>query len=160
MSDARITGTLFVNGRELAVGIDPADTLLDTLRSHGHTEVKRGCDRGECGACLVLLDDVLVNSCQVFAATAIGRTVTTSVGLAGDGRAARIHEGFADSGAVQCGYCTPGMVMAAWWLLRDTPDPSDEEIREALSGNLCRCTGYVKTIDAVRLACERMADHG
>jgi aerobic-type carbon monoxide dehydrogenase small subunit (CoxS/CutS family) len=160
MSDPRITGTITVNDRDLAVGIDPADTLLDVLRTNGHTEVKRGCDRGECGACLVLLDDVLVNSCQVFAATALGRRVTTSVGLAGDEHAAHIHEGFAESGAVQCGYCTPGMVMATWWLLRANPNPSEEEIRDALSGNLCRCTGYVKTIDAVRLACKRMADHG
>lgn len=160
MSDPRIAGTIVVNGRELAVEFDPADTLLDVLRAGGHTEVKRGCDRGECGACLVLLDDVLVNACQVFAATALGGAVVTSAGLAGDERAARIHDGFAESGAVQCGYCTPGMVMATWWLLRERPHPDEDEIREALSGNLCRCTGYVKTIEAVKLACERMSDDG
>ncbi|MFW6293511.1 MAG: (2Fe-2S)-binding protein, partial [Spirochaetota bacterium] len=160
VSDAGITGTITVNDRALEVTFGPTETLLDLLRRNGHTEVKRGCARGECGSCLVLLDDLLVNSCQVFAATALGRRLVTSVGLARDDRAAEIHRSFARTGAVQCGFCTPAMVMATRWLLERTPNPSDEEIREALAGNLCRCTGYVKTIDAVKLAAERMRSHG
>ena len=156
MSDGRVSGEIEVNGRTVSVTFDATDSLLDVLRAHGHSEVKRGCARGECGSCLVLLNDTLVNSCQVFAATAVGARVITSVGLAEDPRAARIHESFAASGGVQCGYCTPGMVIATWWLLEHNDDPSESEIREALSGNLCRCTGYVKTIDAVKLAGRRM----
>ena len=152
-----MTGLLTVNDREVHARFHPTDTLLDVLRANGFTEVKRGCERGECGTCLVLLDGVLVNSCQVFAATALGSRVVTSLGLANDGHAARIHEAFAESGAVQCGYCTPGMVLAAWALLERSPNPTEEEIREALVGNLCRCTGYVKTVDAVSLAATRLA---
>jgi aerobic-type carbon monoxide dehydrogenase small subunit (CoxS/CutS family) len=153
-----MNGTMTINGQETAVFFDGADTLLDVLRRHGHTEVKRGCSRGECGSCLVLLDDVLVNSCQVFAATARGRTVVTSTGLGERGAPHVIHQSFADSGAVQCGFCTPGMVMATHWLLRKNPDPSEDEIRAALVGNLCRCTGYVKIVEAVKLAAKRMRE--
>lgn len=151
-----MNGIITVNGQPLSVSFGPSDTLLDVLRLHGHTEVKRGCSRGECGSCLVLLDDLLVNSCQVFAATARDRRVTTSAGLAADGRPHVIHQCFAETGAVQCGFCTPGMVMATYWLLSRNPDPPDEEIRRALVGNLCRCTGYVKIIEAVKLAAQRM----
>ncbi|MBU8912497.1 MAG: (2Fe-2S)-binding protein [Spirochaetales bacterium] len=155
-----MNGTIIVNGAQIEIDFDPADTLLDVLRDNGHTEVKRGCSKGECGTCLVLLDDLLVNSCQVFAATALGKKVTTSSGLNGDGRPHVIHESFADAGAVQCGFCTPGMVMATHSLLTTTPDPTDEEIRLGLVGNLCRCTGYVKIFDAVKLACKRMRKDG
>ena len=158
--DTTIRGTVDVNGRTHSVAIDPDETLLDLLRRSGHTEVKRGCARGECGSCLVLLDGLLVNSCQVFAATVLGGHVVTSIGLAKDERTAEIHRSFAKTGAVQCGFCTPGMVMATRWLLERNPSPNDEEIREALAGNLCRCTGYVKTIDAVKLAVERIRAHG
>jgi len=156
MSEGRLTGTIVVNGHELDVAFDATDTLLQVLRRYGHTEVKRGCARGECGSCLVLLDDVLVNSCQVFAATATGRRVVTSLGLTDDPRGSTIHRSFAESGGVQCGFCTPGMVMATYDLLRVSPQPTEQEIREALAGNLCRCTGYVKTVDAVRLASRRI----
>ena len=156
MSDAQITGTIVVNGLELDVAFHATDTLLEVLRRYGHTEVKRGCARGECGSCLVLLDDVLVNSCQVFAATAIGKRVVTSLGLAEDALGSTIHRSFAESGGVQCGFCTPGMVMATYDLLRTHRQPTETEIREALAGNLCRCTGYVKTVDAVKLASRRM----
>ncbi len=155
-----MNGTITVNDAQMEIDFDPTDTLLDLLRSNGHTEVKRGCSSGECGTCLVLLDDRLVNSCQVFAATALDKRVTTSTGLGDKGRAHAIHEAFAESGAVQCGYCTPGMVMATHSLLATTPDPTDEEIREGLVGNLCRCTGYVKIFDAVRLAGKRMRRDG
>ena len=153
-----MNGTISVNGRKLAVSFDAADTLLDVLRRYGHTEVKRGCSRGECGSCLVLLDDLLVNSCQVFAATALESEITTSTGLSADGGQHRIHECFAETGAVQCGFCTPGMVMATHWLLAHNRKPTEDEIRHALVGNLCRCTGYVKIIDAVLLAAERMRE--
>ncbi len=155
-----MNGTITVNGTEMKIDFDPIDTLLDVLRNNGHTEVKRGCSKGECGTCLILLDDLLVNSCQVFAATALGKRVTTSTGLNEDGRPHTIHEAFADAGAVQCGFCTPGMVMATHSLLRESPDPTEEEIRAGLVGNLCRCTGYVKIIDAVKLASKRMREHG
>ncbi len=152
-------GRITVNGQSLSVSFGPEDTLLDLLRRYGHTEVKRGCSRGECGSCLVLLDELLVNSCQVFAATALGKHVVTSAGLAPGGAEHVIHQSFAESGAVQCGYCTPGMVMATHWLLSHTPDPNEEQIRHALVGNLCRCTGYVKIIDAVKLAAQRMQNN-
>jgi aerobic-type carbon monoxide dehydrogenase small subunit (CoxS/CutS family) len=154
-----MTGTIIVNGTRMPVEFDPTDTLLKVLRDNGHTEVKQGCSSGECGTCIVLLDDLLVNSCQVFAATALEKKVTTSLGL-GNGGPHTIHQAFADAGAVQCGFCTPGMVMATYSLLRESPDPTDEEIREGLVGNLCRCTGYVKIFDAVRLAAKRMQENG
>ena len=153
-----MTGTITVNGARLKVDFDPTATLLDVLRSNGHTEVKRGCSSGECGSCIVLLDDALVNSCQVFAATVLGRRVTTSSGLRDDGRPHIIHQAFADTGAVQCGFCTPGMVTATYALLTANPNPTDEEINTGLSGNLCRCTGYVKIVDAVKLAAKRMQE--
>ena len=155
-----MTGTITVNGAQISISFNSTDTLLDVLRNSGHTEVKRGCSSGECGTCTVLLDDLLVNSCQVFAATALDKRVTTSTGLGENGRAHLIHEAFADTGAVQCGFCTPGMVMATHSLLAKTPDPTEEEIREGLVGNLCRCTGYVKIFDAVKLAGERMRKDG
>lgn len=155
-----MTGRLLVNGSPVDITFEPMDTLLDVLRAHGFTEVKRGCSSGECGTCIVIVDRQLVNSCQVLAATSLEREVVTTAGLVKDGEAHPIHEAFVDAGAVQCGYCTPGMVMATYALLEKEPDPSEEEIREGLMGNLCRCTGYVKVIDGVKLAAERMADHG
>jgi aerobic carbon-monoxide dehydrogenase small subunit len=117
---------------------------------------KNACEQGECGSCSVLLDDTLVCACLVLAVQADGHEVVTVEGLAaGDGLHA-VQEAFVEAGAVQCGFCTPGFVVAAADLLRRSPDPSDDEIREALSGNLCRCTGYAKIFDAVRLAAERL----
>lgn len=156
-----MTGSFTVNGAPVRVDFEPGETLLDVLRCAGFTEVKRGCEQGECGACLVLLDELLVNSCQVFAASVVGSRVTTTAGLADTpGAAHPIHEAYAATGAVQCGFCTPGMVMATYWLLSRSPDPSGEEIDEALAGNLCRCTGYVKIVEAVRLAAKRMRQDG
>ncbi len=113
---------------------------------------KNACEQGECGSCSVLLDGKLVCACLVLAAQADGHDVVTVEGLATDGRLHRVQEAFVAAGAVQCGFCTPGLVVAAADLLERSPDPSDDEIREALSGNLCRCTGYAKIFDAVRLA--------
>src|SRR2546427_615718 len=116
---------------------------------------KNACEQGECGSCSVLLDGRLVCSCLVLAAQADGHEVVTVEGLGRDGELHRVQEAFVQAGAVQCGFCTPGLVVAATELLRQIPDPNDDEIREALSGNLCRCTGYTKIFDAVRLAAER-----
>lgn len=119
---------------------------------------KNACEEGECGSCTVLLDDVLVNACLVLAAQADGRTVTTVEGLADGDRPHPVQQAFLDAGAVQCGFCTPGMVLAVSDLLRRTPDPTEAQARCELSGNLCRCTGYQHILDAVRLAAERGKD--
>jgi carbon-monoxide dehydrogenase small subunit len=120
--------------------------------SLGFPGSKNACEQGECGSCSVLLDGRLVCSCLVLAAQADGHDVVTVEGLAGNGRLHRVQEAFVAAGAVQCGFCTPGLVVAAADLLQRNPDPSEDEMREALSGNLCRCTGYAKIFDAVRLA--------
>ncbi len=152
-------GHFIVNGRETSVRFSPDAVLLDVLRQCGHTEVKEGCKTGECGACTVLLDGEPVNSCRVMAAAVIGRNITTVKGIGTIHEPHPLQRAFADAGAVQCGFCTPGMLLASYALLREKPDPTDEEIRTALDGNLCRCTGYVKIIQAVKLAAERMRHH-
>lgn len=141
---------LTVNGSGRVANVPSSATLVELLREGlGLCGTKIGCGRGECGACTVLLDGEPVNSCLVFAAQCEGRDVTTIEGL-GDGEALdRVQRAFVDAGAVQCGYCTPGMIMSAHALLRRNPRPSREEIEEAISGNLCRCTGYVKIVDAI-----------
>jgi carbon-monoxide dehydrogenase small subunit len=129
------------------------ESLLFALREKlGFPGSKNACEQGECGSCSVLLDGELVCACLVLAAQADGHEVVTVEGLAEDGKLHRVQQAFVEAGAVQCGFCTPGLVVATADLLRRSPDPSDDEIREALSGNLCRCTGYVKIFDAVRLA--------
>jgi len=143
---------LNINGTQQAFEITPEEKLLDVLRREGYMGVKKGCGSGDCGACAVLFNGHAVNSCLVFAAKADGAEILTVEGLA-KGRALHpIQEAFLSVGAVQCGYCTPGMVISTYDLLSRTPDPSEQEIREALSGNLCRCTGYVKQIEAVKKA--------
>ena len=144
--------TLNVNGREHQVALDPNVTLLIALRDLGYTDVKNGCEQGECGACAVLLDGEPVNSCMVLAWQADGAQITTNAGLGTLERPHPIQEAFADAGAVQCGFCTSGMIVSTKALLDRNPDPTEAEIRDALSGNLCRCTGYAQVIDAVRLA--------
>jgi aerobic carbon-monoxide dehydrogenase small subunit len=129
------------------------ESLLYLLRERlGLPGSKNACEQGECGSCTVYLDGVTVCSCLVAAGQAAGREVRTVEGLGDGGRLDRVQQSFVDSGAVQCGFCTPGLVVAAHDLLAHVPDPSDEEIREALAGNLCRCTGYEKILDAVRKA--------
>ncbi len=149
-----------INGEKISACFHPDDTLLTVLRNYGYTEVKEGCREGECGSCVVLLDGVLVNSCQVFAASVRGKEVTTVRGLGSIHNPHLIQTAFVDAGAVQCGFCTPGMICATYVLLEKNPDPNEMEIRQALDGNLCRCTGYVKIIDAVRLAARRMRENG
>ncbi len=147
---------LTVNGELLETDIWAGESLLTTLRDRlGLPGSKNACEQGECGSCSVLLDGELVCSCLVLAAQADGHDVVTVEGLAAADVLHPVQEAFAETGAVQCGFCTPGFVVAAADLLRRVPHPSDDEIREALSGNLCRCTGYQKILDAVHVAAGR-----
>ena len=143
---------LKVNGESRRWTIAPGDLLLDVLRREGFFGVKRGCEKGECGACTVLLNGKPINSCLMFAAQAEGCEVLTIEGLAHGDTLDPLQEAFLDHGAVQCGYCTPGMLMSAKALLMENPLPSDQDIRVALAGNLCRCTGYTTIVAAVRAA--------
>ena len=145
-----------VNGEKREADVWAGESLLTALRDRMELPgSKNACEQGECGSCSVLLDGTLVCSCLVLAAQADGHEVVTVEGLEENGRLHPVQEAFADTGAVQCGFCTPGFVVAAADLLQRVPDPTDDEIREALSGNLCRCTGYQKILDAVHLAAER-----
>jgi aerobic carbon-monoxide dehydrogenase small subunit len=147
---------LTVNGEVREAEVWPGESLLTTLRDRLDLPgSKNACEQGECGSCSVLLEGELVCACLVLAAQADGHQVITVEGLAEADGLHSVQEAFADAGAVQCGFCTPGLVVAAADLLRRIPEPSDDEIREALSGNLCRCTGYQKILDAVHLAAER-----
>ena len=144
---------LTVNGEPREADVWAGESLLFALRERlGLPGSKNACEQGECGSCSVLLDGQLVCACLVLAAQADGHVVVTVEGLGEDGDLHPVQESFVRAGAVQCGFCTPGLVVAAADLLRRTPQPSDDEIREALSGNLCRCTGYQKILDAVRQA--------
>lgn len=147
--------TLKVNGRTIESAVPAHRTLLEALRDLGFVDVKRGCEKGDCGACAVLLDGVAVDACLTLAWTAEGRDIVTAAGLA-QGGLHPLQESFIESGAIQCGYCTPGLVIAAHSLLSINPDPSDEDLRISLSGNLCRCTGYTKVFEAVKVAAEAM----
>jgi aerobic carbon-monoxide dehydrogenase small subunit len=145
--------SLRINGEQHDADVWEGESLLYALRERlGFPGSKNACEQGECGSCSVLLDGRLVCSCLVLAAQAEGHDVVTVEGLAADGRLHRVQEAFVAAGAVQCGFCTPGLIVAAADLLEHHADPSDDAIREALSGNLCRCTGYAKIFDAVRLA--------
>lgn len=148
-----------VNGTQVTVDSLPNRTLLEVLREDmGLTGVKDACGgEGECGACTVIMDGKSVNSCMVFIGQVEGRAIKTIEGIAKDGELHPLQRAFVEVGAVQCGYCTPGAIMAAKALLQENRHPSDEQIREGLSGNLCRCTGYVKMIDAVRRAAQEMS---
>ena len=147
---------LTVNGEPREADVWAGESLLFALRERlGLPGSKNACEQGECGSCSVLLDGTLVCACLVLAAQADGHQVVTVEGLGEDGSLHPVQEAFVEAGAVQCGFCTPGLVVATTDLLARTPDPSDDEIREALSGNLCRCTGYQKIFDAVRLAAGR-----
>ena len=149
--------TLRVNGEQRETDVWEGESLLFALReSLGLPGSKNACEQGECGSCSVVLDGELVCSCLVLAAQAEGHDVITVEGLARDGQLHPVQKAFAETGAVQCGFCTPGLIVATVDLLARNPDPNDDEIREALSGNLCRCTGYAKIFDAVRLAAGRL----
>jgi len=147
---------LIVNGEPHEADVWGGESLLFALRERlGLPGSKNACEQGECGSCSVLLDGTLVCACLVLAAQADGHAVVTVEGLVEEGRLHRVQEAFVEAGAVQCGFCTPGLVVATADLLERSPDPGEDEIREALSGNLCRCTGYTKIFDAVRLAASR-----
>jgi len=154
------TITLEINGRSREIAAPPNQTLLETLREHGYFEVKSGCEKGDCGACAVLVDGEAIDSCLTLTGTLEGRAVTTVAGLKQGGELNPLQQAFVKLGSIQCGYCTPGLIIAAQSLLNETPEPSDEDIRLALSGNLCRCTGYTKVFDAVREAAEVLREGG
>jgi carbon-monoxide dehydrogenase small subunit len=147
-----------LNGKNADVEAKPTMTLLELLRGElGVMSVKKGCEQGECGACTVLLDGSPVTSCLVLAPQVEGRRVLTIEGLADNPLMKELRDAFLENGAVQCGYCTPGMLLSAYALLRDNPHPSEEEVRTGIEGNICRCTGYVKIIEAILDAAERIA---
>ncbi len=151
---------LTLNGHEVTVDVQPWDRLLDVIRGPlGHTGTKEGCGEGECGACTVIVNGRAVNACLFPAPEADGARITTIEGLA-DPRSGLhpVQQAFVDHGAIQCGFCTPGMILSTKALLDENPDPSDDEIQEALLGNLCRCTGYVQILEAVRAAAAALRD--
>ena len=157
----RVELNLTVNGESASLEVPPHATLLDVLRETLElTGTKYGCGEGECGACSVLLDGKVVNSCLVLAPECEGATVITIEGLASDGVLHPIQQAFVDHGAVQCGFCTPGMIMAAYALLQENPSPTEEQVKRGLEGNLCRCTGYRKIVDAVLSMAKEGIAHG
>ncbi|MGD9700961.1 MAG: (2Fe-2S)-binding protein [Acidimicrobiia bacterium] len=151
-----------IDGRACSLDVEPGATLLEALRAAGHTSVKDGCSSGDCGACAVLLNGLVVNSCFTFAAQVDGRSVETVASLARDGELHPLQRAFLDAGAVQCGYCTPGMLLAATDLIARNDRPSEAEVRGALAGTLCRCTGFVKPVEAILRAADEISrgDHG
>ena len=148
---------LRINGEPYKVSVKPNMTLLDFLRDEiGLTGTKKGCDTGQCGACTVLLDGKPINSCLVLAVDANGKEILTVEGLARNGELHPLQESFIQEGAVQCGYCTSGMLLSAKALLDENQDPGEEEVKKAIAGNLCRCTGYVRIVKAVLMAARKM----
>jgi len=150
---------LTVNGEPYELAVEPWRTLLEVIREDiGLTGAKEACSTGECGNCMVILDGKPVNSCLVLAVDASGKEVLTIEGLAEGGKLHPIQKAFVDHGAIQCGFCTPGMILAAKALLDNNPEPTEPEVKEAISGNLCRCTGYVKIIEAILAASHSLAE--
>ena len=145
-----------INDEERSLSFSGDAILLDVLRQAGYTEVKEGCREGACGSCLVLLDGVLVNSCQVLAGSVDGKAITTVRGIGTLQAPHPIQKAFVEAGAVHCGFCTPALVLAAYALLEKEPNPDSARIARALDGNLCRCTGSVKIVEAVELAARRL----
>ena len=152
---------LKVNGEVYDLAVEPYWSLLDVIRDKvGLTGTKKGCDEGDCGACTVLMDGKPVTSCMVLAVDARDRDILTIEGVAQNGQLHPIQQAFIDYGAVQCGFCTPGVILMTKAFLEETPHPTEAEIREAIAGNLCRCTGYVKIVEAIMAAAEQMAPAG
>lgn len=147
---------LVINGKNHKLEIEPNETLLDVIRNRvGLTGTKKGCDTGDCGACTVLLNGKAVNSCMILAADVDGQEITTIEGLVGpNGELDPVQRAFVNNGAFQCGYCTPGLIMAGRALLNENPHPTEAEIRQGIGGNICRCTGYVTVVDAIMEAAE------
>ncbi len=150
--------TLNVNGRSHTLSVRPDETLMDALRDRLNlTGTKEGCAEGDCGACTIQVDGRAVNACLILTADAEGREIRTIEGLAQNGELSALQRAFVENGGIQCGFCIPGMLMSADALLQKNPKPTDREIREALAGNLCRCTGYIKIFQSVRAAAEEPA---
>lgn len=149
-----------INGIKKTYEIQPNELLLDFLRREGYWGVKRGCETGDCGSCTVLVEGKAVASCVMLAAQVEGRSVVTIEGLGTTQHPHPLQQSFVEAGATQCGFCNPGMIIAAAELLTSNPKPSQKEIAEALDGNLCRCTGYVKQIEAVQRAAEKISTSG
>jgi carbon-monoxide dehydrogenase small subunit len=148
-----------LNGRPVEILVAPGRTLVQVLREDlSHTGTKRACNSGACSSCSVLVDGRVVNSCSVLAVQVEGKDVTTIEGIADGPKLHPLQEAFMDKGGFQCGFCTPGMIVTAKALLDENPDPSMGEVREAIAGNLCRCTGYVKIFDSILTAAERMRE--
>ncbi|QIW23425.1 (2Fe-2S)-binding protein [Sulfolobus sp. S-194] len=155
-SDQKVKITLKINGEKHETEVEPRRLLVHVLRELGFTGVHIGCDTSNCGACTVIMNGKSVKSCTVLAVEADGAEILTVEGLAKDGKLHPIQEAFWENHALQCGYCTPGMIMEAYWLLREKPNPTEEEIREGISGNLCRCTGYQNIVKAIKAAAEKL----
>jgi len=154
----KLTVELTINGEKRKVETTPSTRLLDLIRDDLRlTGTKEGCGKGECGACTVIMNGELVASCLVLAPQADGVTITTIEGIGNEKKLHPIQRAFIETGAVQCGFCTPGMILAAKKLLEENPHPTEEEIKRGISGNLCRCTGYQKIIDAIKLAANRLS---
>jgi len=155
----KLTIELTINNKKRKVETAPSTRLLDLIRDDLHlTGTKEGCGKGECGACTVIMNGELVTSCLILAPQADGAVITTIEGVGDDKCLDPVQEAFIETGAVQCGFCTPGMVLAAKKLLEENPNPDEEEIKRGISGNLCRCTGYQKIIDAIKLAANRLSE--
>jgi len=154
---AKVEISFTINGEDKKVKVQESRTLLYLIREElGLKGTKKGCETGDCGACTVIMDGKTVHSCMVLAVQADGCDITTIEGLGDIDNPHPIQRAFIEAGAIQCGYCTPGMIMSTKYLLDNNPDPSEEEIRRALSGNLCRCTGYSKIVEAVKIAARKM----
>jgi len=149
---------LKINGETFHVEVEPYETLLDVIRGKvGLTGTKKGCETGQCGACTIIVEGKAVNSCLILAVEAHGREIVTVEGLAKDGQLHPLQQAFVEEGAVQCGYCTPGMLLSAKVLLDENPGPTQRQVKEAIAGNLCRCTGYVKIVKAIMAAAEKIS---
>ena len=149
--------TLSINGNEYTLQVKPSATLLDIIREDlGLTGAKEGCGEGECGACTVLMDGLAINACLVLAVEANGKQITTNEGLAHGGELHPIQQAFVEIGGLQCGFCTPGMILSTKALLDKNQNPTDQEIQKGLEGNFCRCTGYTKIIESVKVAAQKM----
>jgi carbon-monoxide dehydrogenase small subunit len=152
---------LDINGQVYEIPVSPRDLLADVIRKKvGLTGTKKGCGQGDCGACTVLIDGEPVLSCITLAIASQGKKITTIEGLAENGKLHPIQQSFVDHGAVQCGFCTPGMILSSKALLDKNPQPSEEEIKRGIAGNICRCTGYKKIVEAIDAAAETMSQEG
>jgi aerobic-type carbon monoxide dehydrogenase small subunit (CoxS/CutS family) len=139
-----------LNGKSVTTAVIPGETLFEYLRKNEFYSVKYGCDHGECGACTVLIDGLAYNACLILIHTLKDRLIETVESLANKDELSRVQKSFIDHGAIQCGYCTPGMILSTEALLRENPSPTESEIRDTMAGNLCRCTGYVKPVEAIK----------